>query len=121
MITQSFLTEFEVALFKAYNRSSRNSTPITGNESNFAGASKYQNEFITQFMKTFQEQHAVLERELRRGSNDPTQLMNKINSEVEAKLRNALFHKPKMDQTVFDGIAKELRRDIRSVFYSQRL
>ena len=47
--------------------------------------------------------------------------MNKINSEVEAKLRNALFHKPKMDQTVFDGIAKELRRDIRSVFYSQRL
>ena len=117
MITQSFLTEFELSLLKSYNRASKKNIIIGGNESNFIGASKYQNEF----MDAFKEQHAILERELRRGGNNPEKLMDKIGREVESKIRMSLFQKSRLDQNAFETIARDLKKDIRSVFYENYL
>ncbi len=121
MITQSFLTEFELSLLKSYNRASKKNIVIAGNESNFIGASKYQNEFLAAFMDAFKEQHAILERELRKGGNNPEKLMDKILKEVESKVRMSLFQKSRLDQTAFQTIARDLKKDIRSVFYENYL
>ncbi len=121
MITQSFLTEFELSLLKSFNRASRKNIVITGNESNFIGVSKYQNEFLTSFMDAFKEQHGILGRELRKGGNDPAKLMDKISREVESKVRMSLFQKSRLDANLFQGIARDLKKDIRNVFYDNYL
>jgi len=121
MITQGFLTEFELSLLKAYNRASSQSIIISGNESNFVGASRFQTEFIQGFMKAFQQQRAILDRELRKGGNNPDKMMEKINREVEAKLRTAMFHNSRLDSQTFQNIARDLKKDIRNVFYDNYL
>ncbi|MBI2662370.1 hypothetical protein HYX11_02840 [Candidatus Woesearchaeota archaeon] len=121
MITQGFLTEFELSLLKAYNRANSQSIIISGNESNFVGASRFQNEFLKSFMVAFQQQRHILERELRKGGNNPDKMMEKINSEVEAKLRKVLFHNSRLDQQTFQNIAREMKKDIRNVFYDNYL
>jgi len=121
MITQGFLTEFELSLLKAYNRANSQSIIISGNESNFVGASRFQNEFIKSFMDAFQQQRHILERELRKGGNNPDKIMEKINNEVEAKLRKVLFHNSRLDQQTFQNIAREMKKDIRNVFYDNYL
>ncbi len=121
MITQAFLTEFELCLLKSYNRASKKNIIIGGNESNFIGASKYQNEFLGAFMEAFKEQHSILERELRRGGNNPDKLMDKIAKEVESKVRMTLYQKSRLDSLAFQNIARDLKKDIRSVFYENYL
>ena len=121
MITQGFLTEFELSLLKAYNRANSQSIIISGNESNFVGASRFQNEFIKSFMDAFQQQRHILERELRKGGNNPDKIMEKINNEVEAKLRKVLLHNSRLDQQTFQNIAREMKKDIRNVFYDNYL
>lgn len=117
MIPLSFLTEFEISLLKAYNRASHKSTPITGKESDFVGAAHYQDEFVQAFMGAFQEQHALLERELRKGGNEPTKLMNSISRDVELKLRTLLYQRRRLDLTIFQSFAKDMKKEVRSVFY----
>jgi len=121
MITQGFLTEFELSLLKAYNRANSQSIIISGNESNFVGASRFQNEFIQNFMNVFQQQRSILDRELRKGGNNPDKMMEKINNEVEAKLRKVLFHTTRLDQQTFQNIAREMKKNIRNVFYDNYL
>ncbi|MEK6969481.1 MAG: hypothetical protein AABW48_03565 [Nanoarchaeota archaeon] len=117
MIPVSFLTEFEISLLKAYNRASHKSTPIYGKEADFVGAAQYQNEFIQAFMSAFQEQHALLERELRKGGNDPVKTLSSISRDVESKLRTLLFQRRRLDTAVFQSFAKDMKKEVRSVFY----
>lgn len=121
MITQGFLTEFELSLLKAYNRANSQSIIISGNESNFVGASRYQNEFIQNFMNVFHQQRSILDRELRKGGNNPDKMMEKINREVESKLRNVLFHTARLDQQTFQNLARDMKKEIRNVFYDNYL
>lgn len=121
MITQDFLTELELSLIKSYTRASKKGLPKAPMSSDIVNAARAREDFINDFMNTFHEQKPVLEREIKRGGhNDPSKMLEKVNREVEAKVRSAIFQN-KIESAAFQKVVRDLKVDIRSVFYEKYL
>ncbi len=115
MITQDFIREFEIALLKGYNRASRAATPKVG--ATIVEAAKTQEQFMNAFLAAFQEQSANLEQEIGRGGHrDTSRLLMSIQKLVGAKVRTLLLRGTPTSGT-FQRVVRELRNDIRTVFY----
>jgi hypothetical protein len=119
MITQEFLLQFEMALLRAYARASRQGMPADGNNTNFVNAANSRNSFMTVFMKSFEERNMILEHEIKMGGHsDPANLLLNLNKMIENKLNTALYHQSnQLTQEQFQQILRELKKDVRNVFY----
>ena len=119
MITQSFLTEFEVSLLKAYARASR-STILSGSGAHASvEVARFSERFASAFMSTFKERRAAIEAEIGRGGHrNPPALADKLERIVEGKLRAYLFHQGnKVDENSFRKVVRDIKSEIRSIFY----
>ena len=118
MITQDFLTEFESCLLRSYGRAVKKSDP-TRIPTTFVTTVSSQHDFMTAFMNTFEERRSVLEAEIGRGGHrNPALLVEKVQKIVDAKLRNALLRKgTALDQPAFQKIIRDLKWEVRSIFY----
>ena len=120
MITQNFITEFELSLLRSYASAARQQQHQTA-EPNFAGAVKLQDSFIKEFMNAFNQRRRILEQEIIVGRNrDPAKIVDQIQRLVDAKLRTVLYQKGgKMDEQSFRKALRELKMEVRSVFYRE--
>lgn len=118
MITQDFLTEFELSLIRSYARAARLSS---GGSSGIVETARKTEGFTTAFMDTFQQRHSILERHIALGGHrDPSAIVGKVQRLVEHKLKNYLFQKGnKLDRGAFDMMARELKVEVRTLFYGQ--
>lgn len=120
MITQNFLTELELSLIRAYNRASKKGIPKQHLGADILLAAKEREQFVQEFMASFQSQSNVIAKEIEKGGHDSQKVLDKISREVEAKLRASLFQN-KVDQASFQKIVRDLKNDVRSVFYERYL
>lgn len=121
MITQDFLTEFELCLIKSYTKAAKKGLPKSQLGADILAAARSREDFINEFMATFHDQRSMLETEVRKGGHaDATKLLDKVSREVEGKIRASAFHN-KLDQNSFQKIVRDLKNDVRSVFYERYL
>src|SRR3989338_4724332 len=119
MITQDFLTELELSLIRSYARASRiSSTAPMGSTVESMRAS---NDFTNAFMETFAQRRPILERQIAVGGHhNPPLISDQVNRMVEKKLKSALFQKGnKLDRGTFDKMTRELKTEIRTLFYAR--
>ncbi len=119
MITQNFLMEFELCLLRAYNHAARKVEGKKG--SDVSSRAHLREDFVKEFMNTFGEQHSVLGWEIEKGGHDSAKLLQKISKEVEGKVRTFLLQKEPTDKKTFERLVRDLKNDIRSVFYERYL
>lgn len=119
MITQSFLMEFELGLLRAYNRAARKVEGKKG--SDVSSRAQVREEFMKEFMGTFSQEHSVLGWEIEKGGHDSAKLLQKISKEVEGKVRTFLLQKEPKDRATFERMVRDLKNDIRNVFYERYL
>ena len=118
MITQDFLTEFEVSLLKSYNEAVKGNS--TEHSSDVLSTVRRREQFVKSFMEAFREQDDVLGTQIQRGGHAAS-VLQKVQQEVENKVRTALFHQDSLDKTSFQRLVRELKNGIRSVFYEKYL
>jgi hypothetical protein len=119
MITQGFLMEFELGLLRAYNRAARK---VEGKKSSdVSSRAQVREDFIREFMGTFSQEHSVLGWEIEKGGHDSSKLLQKISKEVEGKVRTFLLQKEPKDRATFERMVRDLKNDIRNVFYERYL
>ena len=122
MITQDFLLEYEMTLLKAYNRASHSMTNETSKDANYLSQSKKREHFVKEFMLAFREQEVMLSKEILKGGHpDAAKLLQKIGQDVESKLRSAFYGKENLDRPAFQKVLRDLKTDVRSVFYERYL
>ena len=121
MITQIFIREFEMSLLRSYGLAARKVSQLKADTS-VVGNVTAQDVFIKQFLESFGQKRVLLEREIAIGGHRETaKLFDKIQRMAEAKVQVLLFHKNgKIDEPSFQKIVRELKTEIRSVFYESR-
>ncbi|MDP3733852.1 MAG: hypothetical protein Q8R37_01360 [Nanoarchaeota archaeon] len=120
MITQIFLRELEMSLLRSYGFAVRNTAAVK-TDTSVLGNVTAQDLFVKQFMAAFDEKRASLEREIVVGGNrDAAKLFDQVQRMVDAKVRVLLFHKQgKIDEKSFQSAIRELKTEVRSVFYNK--
>ncbi|MBS3166286.1 hypothetical protein J4444_04140 [Candidatus Woesearchaeota archaeon] len=115
VVTQDFLTEFELSLIRCYNKAAKKGTPTLG--ANVVSAATTRNDFSKEFMATFNAQREVLEREIRKGGHgDYDKVFNNIVREVEGKVQSATLRN-QIERVAFEKVIRDLKVNIRSAFY----
>lgn len=126
MISQSFLDQLEVGLKKSYNRTLRsiqlNSEDNARETFTSLREARERNVFQTKFMETFREHNPILEQEIRKGGHRNTgQILTLLNRQVETQLSLLLFRSSFIDEKTFTSWVRQMKLDVRSLFYSNYL
>lgn len=118
MITNNFTTEFEILLIKSYAQAKKKS-PMTSISNNFLSATQNRSGFVQEFMNQFKANGGILDQEIKRGGHiDSQAIFRKVSHLVETKISSALFKSSNlMDETAFQQIVRDLKKDVRNVFY----
>lgn len=109
-----------MSLLRAYGATVRQAAAVK-TDTSVLGNVTAQDLFVKKFMATFDEKRAALEREIVVGGNrDAAKLFDQVQRMVEAKVRVLLFHKNgKVDEKSFHNAIRELKTEVRSVFYNK--
>ncbi len=122
MITQNFVKEFEMALYRSYGRANTKIKSRSEHHHNFVGDTTYKEEVVKVFTNVLQERRPVLENEILKGGHqNSAELFSKVTSMVENKVRasvtkSSLSHRG-FDQAAFEKMVRDLKVEVRDVFY----
>lgn len=119
MITQSFLTEFEIGLLKAFAKASRTKT-ATPHE-NFATIIKSQEAFMSEFTRIFGLHLPILEKEIVLAGHNPVTLLPKVQRQIDSSIRTAYMKHNALSEAAFKSVLRDLKTSVRSSFYEKRL
>ncbi len=119
MITQTFITELELAIIRSNTQAAKKSDLSRGVNTNFLYAAQARNGFVQAFMQSFQEQRSILEREIHNGGHgDYAKLFDKVSKLVEQKLGGELVRNDnRLNDVALSKIIRELKVEVRDVFY----
>lgn len=122
MITQNFVKELEMALYRSYGRANSSVRSRSQHEPNFLGDTTYKEQVVKIFAEVLQERRPVLESEISKGGHQNTaEMFSKVSALVENKVRatmtrSSLSNKG-FDQAAFEKMARDLKTEVRDVFY----
>lgn len=116
MITQGFLTEYELLLIRSFRRATKAQTHSGG--PNFYYAVQGRDQFMREFMEAFRESGTMLTNEIARGGyRDAAGMFERVSRDVEAKLQSHFLRQDKMEQLQFERLARQWKLDVRNLFY----
>lgn len=122
MITQDFVKEFEMALYRSYGRAGTKIKSRSEHQPNFVGDTTYKEDVVRIFNEVMQERKPVLESEILKGGHKNTaEMFSKVSSMVENKVRTTMtrssLSNKGFDQASFEKMARDLKVEVRDVFY----
>ena len=122
MITQDFVKELEMALYRSYGRANTKLKSRSDHQPNFVGDTTYKEEIVKVFIDVLQERKQVLEREILKGGHKNTaEMFSKVTSMVENKVRTTMttssLSNKSFDQAAFEKMARDLKTEVRDIFY----
>ena len=122
MITQTFVKEFEMALYRSFGRANSRINSRSQHLPNFVGDTTYKEDVVKIFNSVLQERRSVLESEILKGGHKNTaEMFSRVSSMVENKVRatmtrSSLSNKG-FDQSSFEKMVRDLKVEVRNVFY----
>lgn len=122
MITQDFVKELEMALYRSYGRANSKIKSRSEHQPNFVGDTTYKEEVVRVFTEVLQERKPVLESEILKGGHKNTdEMFSKVSSMVENKVRMTMtrstLSNKGFDQAAFEKMVRDLKVEVRDVFY----
>ena len=88
MITQDFVKELEMALYRSFGRANTKIKSRSEHQPNFVGDTTYKEEVVKVFSDVLLERRAVLESEILKGGHKNTaDMFSKVSAMVENKIR----------------------------------
>ena len=122
MITQDFVKELEMALYRSYGRANTKIKSRREHKPNFVGDTTYKEEVVKIFSSVLQERKPVLESEILKGGHKNTaEMFSKVTSMVENKVRMTMTRSTLaskgFDQASFEKMVRDLKVEVRDVFY----
>jgi len=122
MITQGMVGEVETCMLRSFSRTNSKVAPLAGRQKNFLSSANYKEEFIREFTTAMQERHSILVKEIEKGGyRDSVRLATNVHRLVESKLRaelsTRLISDKGLDQTGFQRIVRDVKNEMRNVFY----
>ena len=122
MITQDFVKELEMALYRSYGRANSAIKNRSAHQPNFVGDTMHKEAVVKVFTEVLLERKVVLESEILKGGHKNTAVMfSKVASMVENKVRmtmtrSSLSNKG-FEQATFEKMVRDLKTEVRDVFY----
>lgn len=122
MITQDFVKELEMALYRSFGRANSKIKSRSEHQPNFVGDTTYKEEVVKVFTSVLQERKHILENEILKGGHQNTgEMFSKVTAMVENKVRatmtrSSLSNKG-FDQATFEKMVRDLKVEVRDVFY----
>ncbi|MDP3698384.1 MAG: hypothetical protein Q8R47_02245 [Nanoarchaeota archaeon] len=122
MITQDFVKELEMALYRSYGRANTKIKSRSEHQPNFVGDTTYKEEVVKVFTEVLLGRRPVLESEILKGGHQNTaEMFSKVSAMVENKIRatmtrSSLSNKG-FDQSSFEKMVRDLKVEVRDVFY----
>ena len=122
MITQDFVKELEMALYRSYGRANSKIKSRSEHQPNFVGDTTYKEEVVKIFSSVMQERKPVLESEILKGGHKNTaEMFSKVTSLVENKVRSTMTRSSLaskgFDQSSFEKMVRDLKVEVRDIFY----
>src|SRR3989338_8925769 len=116
MITQGFITEYELLLIRSFRKATK-AQPSSGGP-NFFYAVQGRDQFMREFMAAFRENGGLLTSEITRGGyRAPAEFFERVARDVEAKLQYHFIRQDKMEQLQFERLVRQWKLDVRNLFY----
>ena len=122
MITQDFVKELEMALYRSFGRANTKIKSRSEHAPNFVGDTTYKEEVVKIFSDVLLERRPVLESEILKGGHkNAADMFSKVSAMVENKIRatmtrSSLSNKG-FDQASFEKMVRDLKVEVRDVFY----
>ncbi|SRR3989338_8216944 len=122
MITQNFIKEFEVALYRSFGKANSAIQNRSQHLPNFVGDTTYKEGVVSVFTSVLQERKPVLESEILKGGHKNTaELFSMVTAMVENKVRTTMtrssLSNKGFDQAIFQKMVRDLKVEVRDIFY----
>ncbi|MDO8511138.1 MAG: hypothetical protein Q7S55_03150 [Nanoarchaeota archaeon] len=122
MITQDFVKELEMALYRSFGRANTKIKSRSEHHPNFVGDTTYKEEVVKVFTSVLQERKTILESEILKGGHHNTaEMFSKVTSMVENKVRTTMtrssLSNKGFDQASFEKMVRDLKVEVRDIFY----